>query len=228
MMKGLLLLCAAILIAGGGCSSKKEAAQISADEPQTEVRTQTPQERTITLAPKRDQAPPAAETARVISESRPVMQRDQILSLRGGGIYGPEDFEIGELQGYSSDKNVRAILERIRSFQAVLKDATVPLADIHPDWETQAQRSLGFHLDRGNVPVDVRVGAIEIYAPGMARANIRMMGDPGIAFGEIYLKKMDDVWLVDDMQIDMQNLSEVPAEREEPYEPSVYRMTDMP
>jgi hypothetical protein len=156
------------------------------------------------------------------------MQRDQMLSLRGGGVYGPEDFEIGELQIISEDENVRAILRRIRSFQEGLQNGAVPLGDVHPDWEGQAQRSLGFHLERGRLPKEVRVGTVDLYAPGEARANIRLIGDPGVAFGEIYLTRAGDLWLVSDLQLDMGDLSELPEIREEPYEPSVYNMTNLP
>ena len=45
---------------------------------------------------------------------------------------------------------------------------------------------------------------------------------------EIYLKETGDVWLVSDLQLDMGDLSEVPEEKQELYEPSVYRMTNMP
>ena len=186
------------------------------------------QDRTITLKPQQKSQTPDPRTDRVVRESRPVMQRDQILSLRGGGVYGPEDFEIGGLQRHSEDENVRAVLERIRSFQKGLASATVPLEDIHEDWKNQAQRSLGFHLERGNLPEEIRVGSVEIYAPGMARANIRLVGDPGVAFGEIYLKKADDLWLVNDLQLDMGDLVDAPETRQEPYQPSVYRMMNLP
>ena len=203
------------------------------ETPSTEVEpaaapARTTQDRTITLKPQQESQPPVQRTDRVVRESRPVMQRDQILSLRGGGVYGPEDFEIGELQRHSEDENIRAVLERIRSFQNGLASAKVPLEDIHPDWESQAQRSLGFHLERGNLPEEIRVGTVEIYAPGLARANIRLTGDPGVAYGEIYLKKADDLWLVNDLQLDMGDLVDVPEARQEPYEPSVYRMMNLP
>jgi hypothetical protein len=230
MKRAILLMGVALIIALGGCSSKRESRQETA--PTQETPSQEPErtsgERKITLTPTNDQPAQKPETLRVVTESRPVMQRDQILSLRGGGVYSPEDYEIGELQRYSDDKNVRAILERIRSFVNGLEAAEVPLEDVHPDWKMQAQRSLLFHLERGNIPTGVRVGAIEIYAPDSARANIRLTGDPGIALGEIYIKKFEDLWLVNDIQIDMENLSEEPVQRQEPYEPSIYRMTDMP
>ena len=227
-MRAVLLLAVVSIVVFGGCSSKKEAGEAPPEAMPTEEAVSAPKERTITLTPTRTQPDQKPAPIRVVNQSRPVMQRDEILSLRGGGIYGPEDFEIGELQGYSEDRNIRDILERIRSFQKGLESATVPLADIHPDWKNQAQRSLGFYLDRGNIPTDIRVGAIEIFAPGLARANIRMSGDPGVALGEIYLRQMDDLWLVDDVQLDLGDLSEIPEKRQEPYEPSVFRMTDMP
>ena len=143
-------------------------------------------------------------------------------------MYGPEDFEIGELQIISEDENVRAVLRRIRAFQEGLQEAAVPLDDVHPDWKNQAQRSLGFHLERGHLPKEVRVGTVDIYAPGEARANIRLIGEPGVAFGEIYLKKEGDLWLVNDLQLDMGDLAVLPVEREELYEPSVYNMTNLP
>lgn len=227
-MKRIILLVAVAVVACAGCSSKREA-EPAVQEPaavEEKPAEENTRERTITLTPRKE--PPAPQPARVVSRSRPVMQRDQILSLRGGEVFGPEDYEIGVLQGYSDDRNIKAILERIRSFQKGLSAGTVPLADVHPDWAEQAQRSLNFHLERGNIPSDVRVGAIEIYAPGVARANIRLTGDPGIAFGEIYLKESDTLWLVNDLQLDMADLSEVPEQKEEPYEPSVYRMTNIP
>ena len=230
MLRTLILVLMACLIIIPGCSRRSPAADETpaADtEPVTESE-KGAQDRTITLKPQQQPQPQGTRTQRVVRESRPVMQRDQILSLRGGGVYGPEDFEIGELQGYSEDENVRAVLERIRSFQIGLSEAKVPLQDIHPDWENQAQRSLGFHLERGNLPTEVRVGAVEIYAPGLARANVRFIGDPGVAFGEVYLKKSDNLWLVHDLQLDMGDLVEAPALREEPYEPSVYRMLNLP
>lgn len=220
----------ACLIIIPGCSGRKTAVQdteVVENEPAAGPESSA-QDRTITLKPQQPAQPPATRAERVVRESRPVMQRDQILSLRGGGVYGPEDFEIGELQGYSKDENVRAVLERIRSFQIGLSEAKVPLQDIHPDWENQAQRSLGFHLERGNLPTEVRVGTVEIYAPGLARANIRLMGDPGVAYGEIYLKKAGDLWLIHDLQLDMGDLVDAPALREEPYQPSVYRMLNLP
>lgn len=229
-MRLFCLLFAACLFVLSGCSSRKEAGQAAAvAEAEPAVADEAPvQDRTITLAPRREQQAPEPPAQRVVRESRPVMQRDQILSLRGGGVYGPEDFEIGELQGYSDDENIRAILARIRSFQKGLEAAAVPVSDIHPNWKDQAQRSLGFHLERGNLPAEVRVGTVDVYAPGMARANIRLTGDPGIAFGEIYLEKSGDLWLVSDLQLDLADLSEAPELRQEPYEPSVYRMTTLP
>lgn len=229
-LRSLSLLLLACLMAISGCSGRKEPEQETRtiDEEPADVSEKSPQDRTITLKPQQVPQSPATPVERVVRESRPVMQRDQILSLRGGGIYGPEDFEIGALQGYSEDENIREVLERIRSFQRGLAEAKVPLQDIHPDWESQAQRSLGFHLERGNLPKEIRVGAVEIYAPGLARANIRLTGDPGVAFGEIYLKKSDDLWLVNDLQLDMGDLVDIPEERQEPYEPSVYRMLNLP
>jgi hypothetical protein len=230
MMKAIAVLWLVSMLFFCACSSKRETQPGTASAPQTpEVETEgTSRERTITLTPRKEQPAVQAQTPRVVTESRPVMQSDQILSLRGGGIYGPEDYEIGELQGYSDDKNVRAILERIRAFVRGLEEGMVPVEDIHPDWKSQAQRSLTFHLERGNIPTDVRVGAIDLYAADLARANIRLIGEPGIALGEIYLRKMDNLWLVDDIQLDLAKLAEEPVERQEPYEPSVYRMSDMP
>ena len=229
-MRSLFLLIATCLIIFSGCSGRKDSGQEAPDtvEEPAVVPEKPTQDRTNTLKPQQESQTPQPRTDRVVRESRPVMQRDQILSLRGGGVYGPEDFEIGELQRPSEDENVRAVLERIRSFQNGLASATVPSADIHPDWKNQAQRSLGFHLERGSLPDEVRVGAVEIYAPGMARANIRLIGDPGVAFGEIYLKKDNDLWLVSDLQLDMGDLIAAPPIREEPYEPSVYRMMNIP
>ena len=229
-MRSLILLFVACLIFFPGCSGGKESGQQKPDtagEPAAEPEKST-QDRTITLKPQQESRVPEPRTERVVRESRPVMQRDQILSLRGGGVYGPEDFEIGELQRHSEDENVRAVLERIRLFQKGLASGRVPLEHIHSDWKNQAQRSLGFHLERGNLPKEIRVGAVEIYAPGLARANIRLIGDPGVAFGEIYLKKAGDLWLIHDLQLDMGDLVNAPEARQEPYEPSVYRMMNLP
>ena len=225
-MRSLLLLLAALAIVVG--CSRKESRQPEAIIEEQPAAAENSQERSITLSPSKTQPKPVTEAVRVVRESRPGMQRDQILSIRGGGVYGPEDFEIGELQGYSDDENVRAILDRIQAFQEGLESASVPIDDIHPAWRSSAQRSLLFHLGRGNIPSEVRVGTIEIYEPGKARANIRLTGNPGIAIGEIYLDNTDGLWLVSDLQLDMQDLAESPEKRDEPYEPSVYRMTNMP
>ena len=229
-MRSFSLLVAVCLLFFSGCSSRRETGQatrVTEEEP-VDVTERAVQDRTITLAPRTQPPATPTRTERVVRESRPVAQRDQILSLRGGGVYDPEDFEIGGLQGHSDDVNIRAILQRIRSFQKGLGSALVPVDDIHPDWKEQAQRSLGFHLERGNLPTDVRVGLINIYAPGAARANIRLAGNPGTAFGEIYLEKSGEHWLVSDFQVDMQDLSKAAKLRQEPYEPSVYRMTTLP
>ncbi len=184
--------------------------------------------RAITLSSQRPTPTAAASTAPVVRESRPVQQRDQILGLRGGNVYSPEDFEIGVLQGYSEDRDVQIVLSRIRSFQAGLSAKEMPLSDIHPIWREQAQRSLGFHLERGHIPLDVRIGLVDIYMTSRARANIRLIGEPGVAFGEIYLDRSEDTWLISDLQVDMADLADVHEKREGLFEPSVYRMLNLP
>ncbi len=229
-MRFLILLFLVCLILIPGCSGRKESgpAALETTGEKAVLPESSAQDRTITLKPQQAPQAPEPRTDRVVRESRPVMQRDQILSLRGGGVYAPEDYEIGELQRQSEDENVRAVLDRIRSFQKGLGSGKVPLADIDPEWQSQAQRSLGFHIERGNLPKEVRVGAVGIYAPNMARANIRLTGDPGVAFGEIYLKKSGNLWLVSDLQLDLGDLVDAPPTRQEPYEPSVYRMMNIP
>ena len=148
--------------------------------------------------------------------------------MRKGDLYGAEDFVIGALQGHTDNIDVIEIVTRIRSFQAGLSQGTIPLDDVHPSWKTQSQRIILFYLDRGNVPLDVRVGLVNIYEPGKANANIRFSGEPGIAFGEIYLTKELDNWLVSDLQIDLADLAENPQVREGIYEPSLYRIMNLP
>ena len=164
----------------------------------------------------------------MIRESRPVQQRDQLLSLRGGERYSPEDFEIGELQSQTADRDIQLILARILSFQEALSEKNISSVDIHPDWREQAQRNIGFHLERGNIPLDVRVGIVDIYLTGKARANIRFVGKPGVALGEIYLERDGDQWLISDLQIDLADLADAVSERDGLYEPSVYRLNNLP
>lgn len=185
-------------------------------------------ERAITLTSQKPSQSAPVPTAPVVRESRPVQQKDQILGLRGGDVYAPEDFEIGALQSYSDDRDVQDVLSRIRSFQVALRGGSIPLEDIHPIWKEQAQRSLAFHLDRGHIPLDVRIGVVDIYMKDRARANVRLIGDPGVAFGEIYLDRSNDTWLVSDLQADLADLADVMVERDGLYEPSVYRMSNLP
>lgn len=225
-MKAFAALLCVLAVFSVGCSGRREKAQPAVAAP-AEPASQQAQDRAITLSPQR---PPASETrsSQAVRESSPVQRRDRILSLRGGEDYVPEDYEIGALQNASVDRNIQAVVARIRSFQSGLQQGDIPLTDIHPDWRDSAQRSLGFHLDHGHIPLDVRVGVVDIYVAGKARANLRLIGDPGVAFGEIYLDSVDDEWLVSDFQIDMTDLAEARAKRAEQYEPSVYRLMSMP
>ena len=222
----LALLC---LILTSGCTRGQRTGtpQASQSSPASEP-DRPASDRAITLTSQKPSQSAPVRSAPVIRESRPVQQRDQILGLRGGEVYGPEDFEIGALQSHSDDRDVQIVLSRIRSFQAALGTGAIPLEDIHPIWKEQAQRSLGFHLDRGHIPLDVRIGVVDIYMRDRARANVRLIGDPGVAFGEIYLDRSEDTWLVSDLQADMADLADVLVEREGLYEPSVYRMSNLP
>ena len=180
----------------------------------------------ITLNSQRESA--AEPTTPIAVESRPIQQRDRILSMRKGDRYRAEDFAIGTLQGHSSNVDVMQIVQRIRSFQEGLGQGTVPLDDIHESWLTHAQRSLTFYLERGYIPVEVRVGLVDIYESDRASAQVRFSGDPGVAIGEIYLVKSQKEWLVSDLQLDLADLGEIPQRREGPYEPSLYRMMNLP
>jgi hypothetical protein len=218
-----------------GCSGRNRvsaaeppsAAEGSANTDSTNAAAPAP-DRKITLSPPTQTATSAPSVRPVVRESRSVQQKDQLLSIRQGSVYSPEDFEIGALQGFSGDRNVQLVLRRIRLFREGLQNGKVPLDDVHPDWLPSAQRSLEFHLDRGNIPLDIRVGIVDIYISGKARANVRLIGNPGVAFGEIYLEKLQDKWLVTDFQIDLADLGENSDVRGELYEPSVYRMMNLP
>ena len=234
VMKLIALLIALIFTlctCGNGARERGEQAKPSsepvASRPEQRVAVQpTSTQRSITLDSQRETA--AEPVVPAVVESRPIQQRDRILSMRKGELYRAEDFEIGALQGYTNNAEIIKIMARIRSFQIGMRNGSIPLEDVHPEWETQAQRNISFYLDRGYLPLDVRVGLIRMDEPDKASADIRLSGDPGYAIGEIYLQKDDDVWLVADLQIDLVDLAETPEGREDLYEPSVYRMMNLP
>lgn len=157
-----------------------------------------------------------------VPESRPLLQSDQLLGARGGSTIGPEDFEIGRLEVTIGDAELKAVSSAVNRFQRSLAAGSFPEDSVDPEWRDALYRSLIYHLDRDHIPMDVRVGGIDMYVPARARVSVRLYGRNGWAVGDVYLAKNKGTWYVEDLQADLSQLEEPRSRRHTEFEPSYY------
>ena len=140
----------------------------------------------------------------------------------------PEDFEIGVLQEYDGTKDIVEIVGRVQQFTRDLSTGVVPTDAIHPDWLENLQRSLQYHIEKGNLPTAVRIGVIRREGSGKASFNVIFYGEPGRTKGRVYLQKSGDKWMIADLQVDLTLIGELPLTRKGLFEPFERRYIGIP
>ncbi len=150
---------------------------------------------------------------------------ERLMSLREEVFFVPEDFRIGPLQAYDASGEIGRILQLARDFFGQLAKGVIEERLIHPDWLDVLKQNLGFHVERGRVPIRVRIGRVEI--ADEAKANIRMYSEKGRAEGEIFFDTLDGSWYISDIQADFADLDREYQEEEQMFEPESYRLLEI-
>ena len=177
----------------------------------------SPKQNTITL--KKEEAlpsrtPPASANAGVQS----------LLTLGGTPRILPEDFRIGPLgdpeQGTTDEK---AALEAAGALLASLVAGSVDAKLLAAESEEALRDMLAFGFEGTRAPTSFRLGRPVAQPEGETTVNARLFRGQGATEGEIYLRKQNREWLIEDVQI---SAAELAAARERPKQkffPSPYR-----
>ncbi len=136
----------------------------------------------------------------------------------------PEDFTIGPLQdGVSATRNYLRALATIRGFLDSLGKKKVDYELVVPAVKDEIKSVVSYPLSQGYVPERYRIGKIAFESDDELRADIRMYKGDGVTTGEIYLKKIEDKWLVSDLQAGFTLLAKKYEKPKQPFVPGSYR-----
>ncbi len=208
---------------GNGAENAEERARRALVSEETAETTKQP-EATLKIEMNQSDNPKQGE-AEEEEEKLPVLGDEFLLVQLGIPIPGPEDVVIGKLQDrYTEDREAENVFLRIDTFLSAFAQSLIDTGSIHPDSAGDLTRTLRYHIERGNVPNDHRIGAARVEEEN-GSANIRLLGGAGRASGEVFLAKAEERWYITDLQIDLGELAEE-YQPEEEYEPGVYRWID--
>jgi len=136
----------------------------------------------------------------------------------------PMDFKIGPLQD-----RVQAPLDLL-SATGVTRRFLESLVARTPDYSLVAEENrnllrdlISYPLSRGYLPDSFRIGKLAFEGDVNVRANIRLLKGKAVTEGEIYLRKIDEVWKVDDLQVGFTLLAREYQRDTEPFRPGDYR-----
>ena len=216
--------CAVVLLS---CTKEKGGGGETAPvENETKVSEST---RKVTEKPSETMTMELVETERTAAgkaeerQSKPPLPgKEFLLARQTGGSVAGEDLVIGKLHTvFAGTEEENRVFGGIERFLRALANGSVAEDAASPDALPDLKRLAGYHIERGNIPEDFRIG--EIFIEGSSgRADVRLLGRPGRAAGEIYCIEENGTWLITDMQVDLAELGHS-YEIEGPYEPNVYR-----
>jgi len=147
-----------------------------------------------------------------------------LMALGGTSRSVPEDFQIGPLgDPKAADADLRAALQTATSFLTQLIQGTVDRSLLSADSADSVSDTVSFGLKRGDTPVSVRVGAPNAHENGEITAAVRLFSAVGVTEGEIYLVRSAKQWLVDDLQINLDQLTVKREKSNTRFFPSPYR-----
>jgi len=136
----------------------------------------------------------------------------------------PEDFLIGPLgDPRAGDADLKAALQTATSFLTQLTKGTVDKSLLAADSVAAVSDNLSFGLKQGDIPVSARVGAPSAHENGEITAAVRLFSSVGASEGEIYLVRSGKQWLVDDVQINLDQLTVKREKSNTRFFPSPYR-----
>lgn len=136
----------------------------------------------------------------------------------------PEDFKIGPLQdGVSATRDYIRAIGTIRAFLDGLAKKKIDDALVIPAVRAEIKSVISYPLSQGYVPERYRIGKISFERDDEIRAGLRLYRGEGITTGEIYVKKIEDAWLVKDLQAGFTLLAKKYEKSKEPFVPGSYR-----
>ena len=119
----------------------------------------------------------------------------------------PDDFLIGPLQDLNDQNAIdRSVIKTVEEFCAALMAGRLLTDRIDEINRTLLGFSLSYFLDNDILPRSYRLGVIDFSNPEECRVPVRLLSDNGSAEGEFYLEKKNEVWLISDIQVNLQNL----------------------
>ena len=133
----------------------------------------------------------------------------------------PSDFEIGELQDrQASSQDELAIIRIIVRFCNALTRGKLISDLIENDKQAILANAISYHLSKGSIPRNYRIGRVKIDKKDASEIPVRFFSKTGVTEGHLYLVKTNAGWLISDVQISFQELSEIRKKREEKFAPS--------
>ncbi len=137
----------------------------------------------------------------------PVSTEQALLALPSPRLV-PEDFEIGPLADQLSGSRAERLAAAAGlRFLASLASGKVAADELVPGRRDELASSLQYYLDRKLVPTRSRLGPLVELEGGVLRARVRLFGEPGTTFGELYFAQEDGKWYVSDAQVGLASLS---------------------
>jgi hypothetical protein len=187
----------------------------------TKSQTERP-ERSLKIEMKDENAGEKEEAPSEGEEELPVLGKEFLLVNRGASAVVPEDMVIGRLQpSFTEDPEEDDVYETVDIFLSFLVEGKIAERTIASEWRPAIYRGLLFLMERGTTPDSYRIGEVHVTG-GRGNTNVRLISGLGRTSGEILLEPFDGSWLITEVQVDLNELTE-PYETPEVYEPGVYR-----
>ncbi len=82
--------------------------------------------------------------------------------------------------------------------------------------------SLRYYLKKEILPVEYRLGLVQINEDGSSHVPVRLLSNRGVSEGDIYLEKREKTWLITDIQVDLQRLGQEYVRGNEDFVPASY------
>lgn len=135
----------------------------------------------------------------------------------------PDDFKIGPLEDYySKNAERRAILSRVDLFCLALTKNELKDDLLDGQNRSLLVESLKYYLKKEIIPGEYRIGLVHINEDGSSHVPVRLLSNRGVSEGDIYLVKRENVWLITDIQVDLQRLEQEYVRGNEEFVPASY------